>query len=279
MEDDGKPQPLIFDMARGSFVDGPGIRTVVFFKGCPLRCLWCQNPESQEFHSETFFYEERCIRCGRCSQGCDTLARQEVGKYYSPHELGQLILRDKVFFDTSNGGVTYSGGEPLMFIDYLVQVSELPALKGVHQVVETCGYFDFDLLTGKLIKFIDIFYFDIKIMDPLLHKRYTGKSNRLILENFKKLLDLGKNVLPRIPLIPGYTATGENLAAIADFLLANGVRKYRLLPYNPSGEKKRQRLGREPDKNIPGKPFTKEEEDYWIGFFDDLMTGGLPNKG
>ncbi|MGE5343825.1 MAG: glycyl-radical enzyme activating protein [Candidatus Omnitrophota bacterium] len=260
-------RPLIFDMARGSSVDGPGIRTVVFFKGCPLRCAWCQNPESQSPEPETVVYPERCIGCGRCAEGCHSLARRTVGEYEPPDRLARLIIRDKVFYRVSSGGVTFSGGEPLLYIDYLSEVAERLKHEEISIAVETCGDFDYDHLNRSLLPFIDLFLFDIKLMDATLHARYTGKSNARILENFGRLLGAGKRVVPRIPLIPGYTADEENLSQIAAFLARHRIRDVELLPYNPSGIEKWGRLGKTPPAPLTPTPLTRADEQRWADVF------------
>jgi len=259
--------PLVFDIARGSFVDGPGIRTVVFFKGCPLRCLWCQNPESRHLEAEMMFYAERCIKCGNCDTGCNSLARQTAGQYYPPRKLAQLILRDNVFYRTSSGGVTFSGGEPLLFIDYIHEVSSILKQENIHIAVETCGYFNYETFEKKLLPFIDLFFYDIKLMDPVKHELYTGKSNHIILRNFKKLVEAGAKIIPRIPLIPGYTATEENLSQIAEFFIEQKIETYVFLPYNPSGIKKWERLGKKPPEKLSPEPLTMEKEKEWIKCF------------
>ena len=263
--------PLVFDIARGSFVDGPGIRTVVFLKGCPLRCLWCQNPESQLLEEETFFYPERCIKCGNCATGCNSLARQTAGKYYPPRKLAQIILRDKVFYETSSGGVTFSGGEPFLFIDYIHEVAAILKQENIHITVETCGYFDLEKFQKILLPFIDLFLYDIKVVDPAKHKEYTGKSNETILRNVKKLKEAGAALIARVPLIPGYTATEENLSQIAEFFKEQRIERFALLPYNPSGLKKWERLGKKMPENVSQKPLTMEEEKKWIQFFKKRM--------
>lgn len=260
-------KPLIFDIVRGSFVDGPGIRTVVFFKGCPLRCRWCQNPESQSPEAETLLYPERCIECGNCKKEggeCNLLVRQTAGSYYPPRELARMLLRDRVFYETSLGGVTFSGGEPLMFIDYISEVARILRPKKIHMAVETCGYFDYDRFAEKLLPFIDLFLFDIKLMDPVKHKKYTGKSNDVITRNFAELVKTGAHVLPRVPLIPGFTAEEKNLSQIADFFSRQKIKTYSLLSYNPSGLEKWQRLGKKPPQDVSPKPMTREEEQRWI---------------
>jgi pyruvate formate lyase activating enzyme len=263
--------PLVFDIARGSYEDGPGIRTVVFFKGCPLKCVWCQNPESQRAEAEELFYAERCIKCGRCADGCHSLARRKAGDFYEPGKLARLILRDKIFYETSSGGVTFSGGEPLMYIDYILQVSKRLKEDKIHIAVETSGYFDFEKLEKGLLPLIDLFLFDIKILDPVKHLEFTGKDNRRILRNLEKLLKNGSTVMPRIPLVPGYTATKENLSGIAELLKNHELTEYELLTYNPSGLDKWERLGKEKPVGVPESPMTMEEENKWRTFFEAHM--------
>lgn len=263
--------PLVFDIARGSFVDGPGIRTVVFLKGCPLRCFWCQNPESQSSNIETSYYPEYCIHCGNCNKGCDSLARRIIGKYYPPDELSEIIMRDEVFYETSEGGVTFSGGEPLMFVDYLWEVSHIIKKKDVHIAIETCGYFDFEIFEERLLPFIDLILYDIKIMDPVKHKKFTGKSNESIIRNFKELQEKNVTVIPRIPLIPDYTATEENLSQIAEFFRQLDICDYQFLTYNPSWIEKRKRLGKIVHKKITRKPMILREEMKWADFFSTAI--------
>ncbi len=268
---DSDKGPLVFDIARGSYADGPGMRTVVFLKGCPLRCLWCQNPESHHPHAEPLFYPEKCIHCGQCARGCYTHARQTAGVYYSPAKLAQLIAQDNVFYDVSQGGVTFSGGEPLLCIDYLYETAQRIKQEHIHIAVETCGYFDFDNLEKRLLPLIDLFLFDLKVMDPQLFETYTGKSNSLIIANFIKLRAAGAKIMPRIPLIPGFTAVEENLSQIAAFLVQQGVTQCQLLPYNPSGLDKWQRLGKKAPDNITSLPMTLVEEKKWVAFFQQQM--------
>ncbi len=265
-------KPLIFDIIHGSFVNGPGIRTVIFMKGCQLRCVWCQNPESQNIKPETIYYRDKCINCGNCRSGCYSMARLKVGQYISPEELVKIILRDRVFYQSSSGGVTFTGGEPLLFIDYLSSVCKLLKRENIHIAVETCGYFQFEEFKDKLSSLIDLFLYDIKIVDPAQHIKYTGKSNDIILDNFKKLIGLGIDIVPRIPLIPDYTATKENLSLIAELFRSYKIHKYSFLPYNPSGIDKMKRLNREPEKELRIKPMTIDEERNWIEFFSNRIN-------
>jgi pyruvate formate lyase activating enzyme len=264
--------PLIFDIVRGSFSDGPGIRTVVFLKGCPLRCLWCHNPESQNPRPETLYHPEKCINCGKCENGCYSMARLNIGQYISPVKLAQIILRDKVFYKNNSGGVTFTGGEPLLFMDYISEVAKQLKHDNIHIAVETCGYFDFDKFKERLSPFIDLILYDIKIIDPDEHKNYTGKSNEIILDNFRELIDLGINILPRIPLIPSYTATEENLSHIAELFKSNKIFKYSFLPYNPSGIDKIRKLNKKLESNLTQNPMTLSEEQNWIEFFSARMN-------
>jgi len=275
-------QPLIFDISRGSTVDGPGFRTTVFIKGCPLRCVWCHNPESQSLSQEIFSYPERCNQCGdclsacqeqaidlsteeiivrdnctvcgACVDACDTLALQRVGRFYEPDELVELLLQDRTFYDVSGGGVTFSGGEPLAWIHYLSPILKQLKNAGVHITIETCGYFEYELFKKEILPNTDLIYFDIKLADAMEHKRYTGSDNYLILTNFERLLrEKDISIIPRIPLIPEITATSHNLALIAKLFHRLGVSDYRLLSYNPFGLDKWRRLGRTTHMVTPGR--------------------------
>ena len=259
--------PLIFDIAMGSFADGPGVRTVVFLKGCPLRCVWCQNPESQALCQETFYYPERCVDCGNCDTACYSNVRMTVGDSISPAELAGVILQDKPFFQNSSGGVTFSGGEPLLFMDYLRETSLILKEENIHIAVETSGYFDYREFETKLLSLVDYLLYDIKLMDPGDHKKHTGKSNEIIIGNFEKLLKADVDVLPRVPLIPGHTATRENLSGIARFLKSLKVTECMLLPYNPSGLGKWVRLGKKPPESVSEKPMSMGDRQKWVDFF------------
>jgi len=266
--------PLIFDIARGSFVDGPGIRTTVFFKGCPLRCAWCHNPESQMISAEIAWYadacvkcnscikscpenaisntsssrinRERCTNCGKCVDACNFNALNQIGTEYLPEELVEILLRDKVFYDSSGGGVTFSGGEPLMHLRYLEMVCKELKKQQINIAVQTCGFFDYELFERTLKPFTDIIYFDIKILNREKHRSYTGQYNDLILENlFKFQLEKSQILIVRTPLVPEITATHENLQAIEILIKNLNIDGYEMLTYNPSGINKRMEIGRE----------------------------------
>ncbi len=265
--------PLIVDIKRHSLEDGPGIRSVVFFKGCSLRCIFCHNPEAQDPRVEIAFSERKCIGCGKCSDSCpegaiNVLSQKRidrdkcvrcgnctlvcpgnalrlVGCYYSAEALTEILLRDLSFYRHSGGGVTLSGGECTIYPDYLKSLLRRLKSNGIHVVLETSGYFAYDVFRQKVLPYIDLIYYDIKIANPTAHARYTGRSNKRIFENFRRLLREKKvDVLPRIPFIPGITSTRENLLAIVDFLCEAGARSVCLLPYNPLGIDKYVSLGR-----------------------------------
>ena len=265
--------PLIVDIKRNSLEDGPGIRSVVFFKGCPLHCTFCQNPETQDPKVEIIFSARECIRCGECAEAClqgaidlqfpGRIRRQScircgrcagvcpgkglrvIGTYYPPETLTEILLRDLAFYKHSGGGVTLSGGECTQYPDYLECLLNLLKTRGVHIVLETSGYFDFGHFDQKVLPYIDLVYFDIKFADSYLHREYTGRSNRLIFDNFRRLFRTRKvKIYPRIPMIPGVTATRENLSAIVDFLCKAGAENVSLLPYNPLGMEMFVSLGR-----------------------------------
>ncbi len=273
MNNEANLSPLIFDIAKASFVDGPGVRTTVFFKGCPLQCPWCHNPESQDYEEETMYFPEDCIDCGNCKQGkkCFTHARRIVGESYSPEQLIEIILKDKAYFENSGGGVTFSGGEALSFISYLAKV--LPVLKeeNIHIAIQTCGYFNFEQFALDVSKYIDVIYFDFKIMDDGTHDHLLGKSNKIILENFVRLLKHKITVIPRIPLIPHFVANEKNLDALAEFFLKHKVKHFEFLYYNAGSKEKLLRLKREPDENLSEKPVSMDQNRAWIDYFKQKM--------
>jgi pyruvate formate lyase activating enzyme len=273
MNSESSQSPLIFDIARASFVDGPGVRTTVFFKGCPLKCLWCHNPESQDYKTETMYFPEDCIDCGNCQQGknCFTNAKRIVGQSYSPEKLAEIILEDKAYFESSGGGVTFSGGEALSFIGYLAKVLPILKKENIHISIQTCGYFNFKQFALDVLKYVDVIYFDFKIMDDDIHSQLLGKSNKTILENFVKLLEQKITVIPRIPLIPHYVANKKNFDALADFFLKYKVKHCEFLYYNSSSRDKLVRLKREPDERLPDKPVPLAQNRAWIEYFKQKM--------
>lgn len=266
--------PLIVDIKRHSLEDGPGIRSVVFFKGCPLRCVFCQNPEAQNPEPEIIFSEKkcigcgkcadackqgaidfqsswridrrRCVRCGECADVCPSGSLKRIGVSYSVPALAEILMRDRAFYKHSGGGVTISGGECTLYPDYLESLLKSLKADGVHVALETSGYFDYDTFQKKILPSTDLIYYDIKIFDADSHRRYTEKSNHRIMENLRNLLKEDEiEVHPRIPIIPDITATRGNLTAIVDFLYEAGAPSVSLIPYNPMGFGMLKSLGRE----------------------------------
>jgi pyruvate formate lyase activating enzyme len=246
-------------------VDGPGIRTTVFMKGCPLDCMWCQNPETISYYTEQHrdskdcllcfgcmescdqnaitydgdfrFDPEKCINCHDCEQNCPAQILKLNGYHLKTEKLLELLLRDRVYYQVSGGGVSFSGGEPMIHIDYLSPVVRGLKKEGIHVAIQTSGYFNFDHFQQKLQHNIDLIYYDLKLMDGESHKRYTGKNNDLILSNLKKISDANSNrIIVRTPLIPGITDTNENLEQIKSFLKSLDINEHELLPFNPAGK-------------------------------------------
>ena len=241
----------IFEIQRNSFVDGPGIRTTVFFKGCNLKCAWCHNPESQKLQKEILFYKKKCVGCGRCEDLttdskdfiCFQSAKEICGTEYTTDALMAEIIKDKIFYDTSNGGVTFSGGECMIQIDFLCEILKRCKESGIHTAIDTAGHIPWESFE-KIMPYTDLFLYDVKTMDTEIHKKYTGVGNKLILENLAKLLKLKANIWIRIPIIPSVNNTKENFEKIKDFFEQNGhPEKVELLPYHAMGEHKYEALG------------------------------------
>ena len=288
-------KPLIIDIKRHALHDGRGIRTTVFFKGCPLRCVWCHNPESMESGMEIGFYPSDCVQCGDCVEACPTGAAQmslpgridrsmcqrcgtcaevcpghglrQIGRFYEIDELVDIVLRDKVYYQTSDGGVTLSGGEPGMHIDYVSHLLQKLKANSIHTAIETSGFFEWSQFNCKILSWLDLVLFDIKLADPVLHLKYTGKRNDVILQNLARLVrDRPGDIIPRVPLIPGFTTRLNNLQKISGVVREMGVRRCWLLPYNPLGFSKRKTIGK-PTVNISEHFLTKEEIAKLQSFF------------
>lgn len=214
----------IFDIKKFAIHDGPGIRTTVFLKGCPLKCWWCHNPESIKQIND----------CGDSAS--------ELTKRYSVPELLNIIQKDQIFYDESGGGVTFSGGEPLVQSDFLVKILKECKKKFITTTVDTCGYVPTESVK-RIYTYTDLFLYDLKLFDDELHKKYIGVSNELIKNNLEFLYSVNSNVRIRVPLIPNITDTEDNLSAVSNYLLKfNGKFSLDLLPYNKLSEDKYRRL-------------------------------------
>ena len=247
---------LITDIQRASLHDGDGIRTTVFFKGCPLSCEWCHNPECISFEVQEMVYPEKCIGCNMCEKGCYAGARVICGREYTVDELMKEILLDKDYFD-NDGGVTFSGGEPFAQKEFLSVAIDACKTQGINCAVETSLiYYD-----EEIFKKLDLIMADLKIWDDELHKKYTGISNKKIKEHFLLLNELNIPIIARTPIIPGIE---QGIGEISEFLKKlQNVKKYELLPYHPLGNSKRKALGMEENKfEIPSKEYMKELDKY-----------------
>ena len=258
---------FIFDIQRNSFVDGPGIRTTVFFKGCNLKCAWCHNPESQSPKPQMMFYRDKCTGCGKCKEICPTPdncilcgkctfycpadARKVCGKEYTVDEVFSEIIKDKSYYENSGGGVTFSGGECMLQIDFLLEIMIKCKENGIHTAVDTAGYTPFESFE-KILPYTDLFLYDIKCFDNEKHKKYVGVENELILENLKKLFQANAKIWIRIPVIADINDSTEEMQCIKKFLFASGKpEKIELLPYHIMGENKYAAIGRDVQRFIP----------------------------
>ena len=240
----------ITDIQRFCMHDGPGIRTTVFLKGCPLRCAWCHNPETQSPHPEWLRYREKCIGCGACAASeqavCPTKARELVGKEMTVEALFKEIEKDRAFYG-ENGGVTFSGGECMMQVEELSEILKLCKAHGIRTAIDTSGYVPFAHFETVLPD-TDLFLYDIKCMDPARHRQYVGVDNERILENLARLLDGGAAVWVRVPIVPTVNDSEDEMRRICVFLAEHRPpQKVELLPYHAMGEAKYRAL----DKTAP----------------------------
>jgi len=264
----------VFDIQRYSIHDGPGIRTLIFLKGCPLTCLWCSNPEGQRFKPSLQFIERLCIGCRKCVSVCPTgavavsekeitwnkeqcdecfkcvemcpgKARQVCGKSYTVEQLLTDVEKDRAYYRRSGGGITLGGGEPLSQPDFCRDFLKEAKSRNLHTAVETCGYAKWKSLQ-KILEYTDLLFMDIKHMDPLQHKKLTGKSNELILDNIQRAAQVmagdEKEMIIRIPVIPTLNDSEDNIRSTAEFVRGlKKIKKIELLPYHNMGQAKYMR--------------------------------------
>ncbi len=283
-------EPLIFDIKRYAINDGDGIRMTIFTKGCPLSCVWCHNPESQLPHAQKMYTADKCIGCqscvdacpenaceltpngivtdaelcnlcGACADVCPTKATEISGQIMSKEEVFTKIENERIFFDQSGGGVTFSGGEPLQHADYLIEMLDECGARGIHRTVDTTGLTKTEILL-KVARSTDHFLYDLKLMDSSKHKAWTGVPNEQILENLQTLSATGAKINIRIPLIKGVNADEENIRATAAFVanLAGEKKRVNLLPYHNIAARKYQKLGGDYNPGSMETPSKTEQE-------------------
>lgn len=247
--------PLVFDIKRTSTVDGPGIRTAVFFKGCNLDCRWCHNPESKSPRVQLGLLREKCVGCGvcksvcghpdscvicgKCADNCPAEARKLYGREYTADELHGIILADRDYYLATGGGVTFSGGECMLYPDFIAELAKKSTASGISVAIDTAGnvpwrHFD------KILPYASCFLYDIKALDSDLHTVGTGAGNALILENLDRLILTGKQIIIRTPVIPGYN-DGDELERIKTYCRERNL-PHELLPYHAIGESKKEAL-------------------------------------
>lgn len=283
----------IIDIKKFTIHDGPGIRSTVFLKGCPLNCVWCHNPEGIENKVNLWYFEKKCIKCrkcisaclnkavsiaekpqphivinkekctnsGKCVEVCPTTALCFDGKEVSVQDVVQVLLDDKAFYQQSGGGITISGGDPLYQSRFSLDILKACKSENIHTAIETCMYSNRDILEN-FIDFVDLFIVDIKLFDSNDHKKYTGLRNELIKSNFEYLAFRKANIMVRIPLIPGITATRENIGNISKFVYNTGSSiPIELMNYNPLAENKYRLMSKSYDVLNGMKPLSESELD------------------
>lgn len=289
----------IFDIQRFSIHDGPGIRTTVFYKGCPLHCTWCHNPEgiSRRFHLS--FLPDRCIGCGYCVATCPNNAHrlvdgqhliertlcqvcgactvecysgalELVGRDATVEEVLAEVMRDEPFYQTSGGGMTLSGGEPMLQFEFTLALLEAAKANGLHCCIETCGYAPLAQYE-RILPYVDLFLYDIKETDPERHRTYTGVPNTRIIENLRALHDQGAQISLRLPIIPGYNDRADHFGEVAALVGSlPGLREVEIMPYHPLGTSKVERMGLDLEGRERSSPPDKETIACWVDEFAQL---------
>lgn len=278
----------IFNIQKFSIHDGDGIRTTVFLKGCPLRCLWCHNPESHVVKPQLMYFGSKCtscarcvgicdarkdgfipdytkcIACGKCTDKCLASANEICGKTMTVEEVMEEVKKDKVFYESSGGGMTVSGGEPAAQPEFTLALLRAAKEEGISGAMETCGYGTPDFYR-QAAELGTVFLYDLKAMEPEKHKKLTGVDNKRILENLRMLLDMGADVTVRMPLVPHLNDSDEDIAALAAFLkeIEGRYRLAEIMPYHSMGVSKTASLGGKADPYEEGKPYV----DGWIEKF------------
>lgn len=296
-----KKEGVISEIERYAIKDGPGIRTVVFLKGCPLTCRWCANPETQKSIHQLMYWPTRCIACrqcisecpndalswgnrgieicrpgctscGACTQVCNSQALTMAGQRKTSDEIMQIILKDLPYYQTSGGGVTFSGGEAASQGEFLWELAKECKKHRISTCIETCGYVRWETFE-KLLPYMDYFFFDLKIIDEIDHITYTGVSNRLILDNFSRLITAGANITVRIPVIPGINNTPKNVEQTIRFLLAQAPGcPVSLLPYHRLGASKYDKL----DMEYTLEDLAPPSEQEMLRLKEQFVSHGFP---
>lgn len=298
-------QAVIVNIQKFSVHDGPGIRSTVFFKGCPLRCTWCHNPGTQQFHIQMLYDEPKCVRCmkcmevcpvgaityeqdrmvtdedkcnqcGKCIEVCLPQARAILGRNMSVQDVLKEVLKDEVFYRHSGGGVTLSGGEPLSQPAFALELLKALNEHGIHTAVDTSGAVDFHVFE-QVMPYTDVFLYDLKAVDHKIHQHWTGLSNRRILENLGKLSQAGATLFIRIPLIDGVNTSEDSITSFLDILKDIRLKQVNLLPYHDFSRHKYQKLGRaykDEGMDVPSSEHLKQIQKRFIEAGHTTYIGG-----